>query len=92
MSYICVYVRTGADSWLTSGFCAMKRSLPIKSTMLLKFSGIQVYFSPQIRLEGNVKACNAELPLFSRRSSVIVHVRKMSYDVIRSFITVALLL
>jgi hypothetical protein len=73
MSYIYVYIRTGADSWLTSGFCAMnkntiKRPLIRKSTKLLKFSGIQVDFSPQIRLEDNVEEFNAELPLFNRIS------------------------
>jgi len=39
-----------------------------KSKKLLNFSGKQVDFSLQFRLEGNVKAFNAELPLFTRIS------------------------
>jgi len=46
----------------------IKGSLTRKSKKLLKFSGIQVDLSPQIKIEDNVEAINAELPLFARIS------------------------
>jgi hypothetical protein len=52
--------------------------------MLLKFLTIQVEFSPQITLEGNVLAFNAELSLFYANRGVIVYVRRMSCDIIGS--------
>jgi hypothetical protein len=45
--------------------------------MILKFSGLQFDFSPQIRLEGKVEVFNAELPRLHAYRAVIIYVRRM---------------